>query len=182
MQARDATRQGDELQPGQDPNRVRRKSRWRLVIALAVGTLLAVIFMAALLVPRVGVHRQGINEAATLTRLPRLNELQNSYAASHPTKGFACQLPELKPATPVGDTYKPDEFLFATGSQNGYKFAITGCRTDSNGVVTQYQLTAVPLQRGVTGFRVFCTDQTGATWYDLEGSAENCLAARKPLQ
>ena len=172
----------DELQPGQDPNRVRRKSRWWLVIALVVGTLLAVIFMAALLVPRSGVHRQGINEAATLTRLRRLNTLQNNYAASHPADGFACQLPKLKSTTPVSDTYNLDEHLFTTGTQSGYKFTLTGCRTDSNAVVTQYQLTAVPLQRGVTGFRVFCTDQTGATWYDLEGSAENCLAARKPLQ
>src|SRR2546430_12039314 len=146
MQASDAMRQGDELQPGQDPNRVRRKSRWRLVIALAVGTLLAVIFMAALLVPRVGVHRQGINEAATITRLRRLNELQNRYAASHPADGFACQLPKLKSTTPGGDTYNLDEYLFTTGTQSGYKFTLTGCRTDSNGVVTQYQLTAVPLQ------------------------------------
>ena len=152
------------------------------MIALAVGTLLAVIFMAALLVPRVGVHRQAINEAATLSRLRRLNTLQNSYAASHPADGFACQLPKLKSTTPVGDRYNLDEYLFTTGTQSGYKFTLTGCRTDSNGVVTQYQLTAVPLQRGVTGFRVFCTDQTGAMWYDLEGSAENCLAARKPLQ
>jgi hypothetical protein len=182
MQASDAMRRGDELQPGNDPNRWRRKSRWWLVIALAAGTVLAVIFMAALLVPRVGVHRQGINEAATLTRLRRLNTLQNSYAASHPADGFACQLPTLKSTTPAGDTYNLDEYLFTTGTQSGYKFTLTGCRTDSNTVVTQYQLTAVPLQRGVTGFRVFCTDQTGATWYDLEGSAENCLAARKPLQ
>jgi hypothetical protein len=175
-------RQDDELQSGQDHNRVRRQSRWRLVIALSVGTVLAVTFMAALLLPRVDVHRQGINEAATLTRLRRLNTLQNSYAASHPADGFACQLPKLKSTTPVGDTYHLDEYLFTTGTQSGYKFAITGCRPDSNGVVTHYQLTAVPLQRGVTGFRVFCTDQTGVTWYDLEGSAENCVAARKRLE
>jgi len=175
-------RQGDELQPGNDndPNPVRKKSRFRLVMVL--GAALAVIVIAALSVPELDVHsRQVMNEVVTVTRLRRLNQLQNSYAASHPAKGFACQLPELKPATPVGDTYKPDELLFTTGSQNGYKFAVTGCRPDLNGVVTQYQVTAVPLQRGVTGFRVFCTDQSGATWDDLEGSAENCLAARKPL-
>jgi len=182
MQARDAMPQGDELQPGNDndPNPVRKKSRFRLVMVL--GAALAVIVIAALSVPELDIHRrQVINEVATVTRLRRLNQLQNSYAASHPTKGFACQLPKLKPATPVGDTYKQDEFLFTTGSQNGYKFAVTGCRTDPNGVVTQYQFTAVPLQLGITGFRVFCADQTGAMWYDSEGSAENCLAARKPL-
>jgi hypothetical protein len=182
MQARDAMRQGDELQPGNDndPNSVRKKSRFRLVMVL--GAALAVIVIAALSVPELDVHRrQVMNEVVTVTRLRRLNQLQNSYAASHPAKGFACQLPELKPATLAGDTYKPDELLFDTGSQSGYKFTLTACRTDSNGVVTQYQFTAVPLQPGITGFRVFCADHTGAMWYDSEGSAENCLAARKPL-
>jgi hypothetical protein len=173
-------RQGDECQSGEGPNRVRRRFWLQLLVALCA--VLAVLFIAALFVPVLDVNkRQRGNEAVTVSRLRRLNALQNNYAASNPAKGFACQLPQLKPATSVGDTYNPDEFLL-TGAQSGYKFAVTVCQTDPNGVTTQYQVTAVPLELGKSGFRAFCTDQTGVTWYDSDGSAERCLASRRPLQ
>jgi hypothetical protein len=167
----------DKGQRGEDLNRARRRS-WLMVALCAVLTILFI----ALFVPVLDVNkRQHGNESVTVSRLRRLNELQNSYAASDPAKGFACQLAQLKPATPVGDSYDPNEFLL-TGMQSGYKFAVTGCRTDPNGVVTQYQATAVPLEPAKSGFRAFCTDQTGAIWYDSKGSAENCVASRRPLQ
>jgi hypothetical protein len=169
-------RQGDECQSREGPN------RGRGIFWLALCGVLAVLFIAALFVPVLDVNkRQRVNEAVTVSRLRTLNALQSNYAASNPVKGFACQLPQLKPATSVGDTYNPDEFLL-TGAQSGYKFAVTGCRTDPNGVTTQYQVTAVPLELGKSGFRAFCTDQTGVTWYDSHGSAERCLASRRPLQ
>jgi hypothetical protein len=170
-------RQDDTRQRGEDLNRVRRRS-WVLV-ALCAG--LAILFIA-LFVPVLDVNkRQRGNESATVSRLRRLNELQNRHAASSPAKGFACQSAQLKPSTTAGETYDPNEFLLS-GAQSGYKFAITGCGTDSNGVVTRYQVTAVPIEPAKSGFRAFCTDQTGAIWYDSKGSAENCLASRRPLQ
>lgn len=126
-------------------------------------------------------QRQRRNEASTVARLYRLNDLQNSYAALHPTKGFSCELPQLKPSGPVEDTYDPNAFLL-TGVQSGYRFTVLNCRTDSNGVVTQYQLTAVPLEPGKSGFRVFCTDHAHLMWFASDGSAENCLASKHPLQ
>jgi hypothetical protein len=126
-------------------------------------------------------QRQRRNEASTVARLHRLNDLQNSYAVSHPTKGFSCELLQLKPSGPVDDTYDPDAFLL-TGVYGGYRFTVPNCRTDSNGVVTQYQLTAAPLEPGKSGFRAFCTDQTHVMWFASDGSAKNCLALRHPLQ
>jgi hypothetical protein len=177
-----ASRQGchapsDECQSDEGPNRVWRRFWLQLLVALCA--VLAVLFIAALFVPVLDVNkRQRVNEAGKVSRLRRLNELQDNYAASNPATRLP--LPQLKPATSVGDTYSP-EFLL-TGAQSGYKFAVTGCRTDPNGVTTQYQVTAVPLELGKSGFRAFCTDQTGVTGYDSDGSAERCLASRRPLQ
>jgi hypothetical protein len=136
----------------------------------------------ALFVPVLDVDkRQRGNEAAAVVRLRRLNELENKFAASYPEKGFVCQLALIKQATHVGETYDPNEFLVA-GVQSGYRFAVTDCRTDPNGAVSQYQVTAVPLEPGKSGFRAFCTDQTGVIWYDSDGSAEHCLGSKRPLQ
>jgi hypothetical protein len=164
---------------GESPNRVRRRLWFWLVVAVCV--VLAVLFIARS-VPVLDVNKhQRVNESVTASRLRRLKDLQNKYAASYPAKGFTCQLHELKAATPVGDMFDPNEFLL-TGAQSGYKFAVTGCRIEPNGVVTQYQVTATPLVPGKSGFRAFCTDQTGAMWYDSNGSPEQCLASRRPLQ
>src|ERR1700738_1078619 len=128
--AKDAMRQGDECQSDEVPNRVWRRFWLQLLVALCA--VLAVLFIAALFAPVLDVNkRQRVNEAGTVSRLRRLNELQNNYAASNP----ATRLPATpaQAATSVGDTYNPDEFLL-TGAQSGYKFAVTGCRTDPNGV------------------------------------------------
>lgn len=169
---------GDERQPREGTSYDRRRFWLRLLVALC-GVLTFLFIVNSVLVLDVNKRQRG-NEAATVSRLRSLNEFQNSYAASNPAKGFACQLPQLKPATPVGDTYDPNEFLL-TGTWGGYKFELTGCRTNPNGVVTQYEVTAVPLEPGKSGFRAFCTDQTGALWYDPDGSAEHCLASRHAI-
>jgi hypothetical protein len=170
----------NESQNAGGSNHVRRRLWLRLLYTLC--PVLAVLFVASLFVPVLDVHkRQRADEAAAVGRLRRVNALQDAYAASYPSKGFACRLPLLKPATPVSDTYNPDEFLL-TGTHSGYRFAVTGCRADPSGVVRQYDLVAVPLETRKSGFRTFCTDQTGATWYDSDGSAEHCLASRRTLQ
>jgi hypothetical protein len=172
-------RQGDECQAVR-LDRARQRLWLRPLYMLCA--VLAVLFVASLFVPVFDVHkRQHANEAASVARLRRVNELQNTYVTSNPSRGFACQLPLLKPAIPVSDSYDPDEFLL-TGTHSGYKFAVTVCRADPNGVITQYGVSAVPLEPGKSGFRAFCTNQTGMMWYDSDGSAEHCIASRRTLQ
>jgi hypothetical protein len=48
-------------------------------------------------------------------------------------------------------------------------------------LVMRYRAIAVPLEPGKSGVRAFCTDQTGALWYDPSGSPENCLATRRTI-
>ncbi len=158
----------------------RRKLWLKLWVALIAGFFL--LLVAAFFIPVMDGpnRRQHSNEASAVGTLRRLNTLESNYAATHPVRGFTCELRRLQPAVPVTDAYETDEFWRA-GVRVGYKFVVSGCEAGPRGVVMQYQVTATPLEPGKSGFRAFCTDQTGALWYDPDGSAEKCLASRRPI-
>jgi hypothetical protein len=143
------------------------------------GAIGAFLLIAWLVLPRPEVNRESFaNEALAVSKLRTIGELQNNYLKSHPSEGFACRLPLLRPAGPL-KLFDPDTYL-RTGERSGYRFELE-CHGDPNGVVTHYEVSAVPDKPGSTGVRAFCTDQSGVIWYDMDGSREKCLAARKPL-
>ncbi len=146
-------------------------------IALGAALLFLVVSVPTLDVNK----RQRANEASTVSRLRRLSEFQKGYAATNPRHGFACQLSELKLTAPVEDTHDRNEFL-ATSEQTGYKFVLTGCQKNPAGVVVQYQVIAVPIAPGQTGFRAFCSNQDGVIWYDPDPAAKRCLTSRRPIE
>ena len=120
-------------------------------------------------------------EAAAVGSLSKINSLEKQYAASHPDKGFACELVVLRPQESGTDTSGQVTGLL-NGQRGGYKFAFAACRPEANGIVTQYQIFAVPIRPGITGIRTaFCTDQTGKLFYDPNGSASECLALRREI-
>jgi hypothetical protein len=120
------------------------------------------------------------NEATAAGSLRKIYELENAYAAAHPGNGFACRLKQLRPDEGLPEMYG-SLMNFPAEVWVGYKFEIVGCLPKSNGVFDHYQVTAVPLQHMVTGVRAFCTDESGNLFYDLNGSATQCLAARQFL-
>jgi hypothetical protein len=154
---------------------------WRNLLIPFLVTV-GMLSLAALFVPVLdgpNSHRAA-REATAVGHLRRLTTLQNSYSASHPDKGFACQLSLLKSANPANGDYDPDEFLLSEAFV-GYRITLTGCEPEPNGLVMRYRAIAVPLEPGKSGVRAFCTDQTGALWYDPSGSPENCLATRRTI-
>jgi len=127
--------------------------------------------------------RQYANEAAAVSRLRALTALEKTFAAAHADKGFACEVPLLKAAEKEESGVGHDLPLFlVTGTYAGYKFVLGNCRTDAKGVVAHFEATAVPVERGRTGFRAFCTDESGLLWFDPDGSATDCLKSRRALQ
>jgi len=141
-----------------------------------------VLIVAALSIPTLDGpgSRRRANEAAAVGNLQKLTTLQTEYRASHPARGFSCELAALKPVSPPNYEYDADAFL-VTESNLGYRFALRGCEIGPNGAVIRYQATAVPLVPGKSGDRAFCTDQSGALWYDPTGLAGACLAAQRPI-
>jgi len=154
---------------------------WRNLLIPFLVTI-GILSLVALLTPVLdgpNSHRAA-REATAVGNLHRLATLQASYSASHPNKGFACQLSLLKSNKSASGGYDPDEFLLSE-TYAGYRITLTGCEPGTNGVVHSYRAIAVPREPGKSGVRAFCTDQTGALWYDAGGSPENCLATRRTI-
>jgi hypothetical protein len=98
---------------------------------------------------------------------------QSKYGAAHPKKAFACELPRLRPRNKQGADYNPFEVSDNTDV----------CwlhHADASGVIARHQPTAAV--RGATGFKAFCTDESGVLWYGAAGSAADCLASRRSLE
>jgi hypothetical protein len=120
------------------------------------------------------------NESAAVGSLRKLHDLQNKYAAAHPNEGFACELQRLRPAEDTTTAYDPTKALL-TGERSGYKIVVAECTPTAKGIVIRYQITAVPVARGETGVRAFCTDESGTLFYEESGSVTECLSSRLPL-
>lgn len=121
------------------------------------------------------------NEASAVSKLRTIITLQNQYSVGHAGTGFACDLPSLKP---IGEQAFPDQSLefLITGVRSGYKFSMVSCGPDANRARVHYQVTAVSVEKGTTGVRTFCADESGVIWYDSEEFGTRCLISRHPLE
>jgi hypothetical protein len=158
------------------------KGRWqkRLIPALVVVFILCVAASFIPVLDGPNSHRAA-REAVAVGNLRKLSGLQRRFSATHPEKGFTCQLPLLKSTTSSSGDYDPEEFLLLD-RYAGYRIRLDGCDPDPKGLVTRYWATAVPVEPGKSGVRAFCTDQSGTLWYDNGGSADNCLAQHRPIE
>jgi len=138
-----------------------------------LGTLTLVLIVAAILIPHQMVSRVARDEVSAMESLRALTNLELRYAAVHPSKGFTCDFELLKTEASSSGKQTHEGFLFSD-SFEGYKFSLTGCEVDAKGVAARYKATAVPLLPGKTGFRAFCTDQTGELRYSVNESTESC--------
>jgi hypothetical protein len=120
------------------------------------------------------------NESVAVGSLRKIHDLQSKYAAAHPNEGFACLLQRLRPAEDTTTAYDPTTALLA-GEWSGYRFVLAGCTPTEKGINIRYQITAVPIARGLTGVRAFCSDESGTLFYEENGSASECLSSRLPL-
>jgi hypothetical protein len=153
----------------------------RSAVFLIAALITVALIIAAILVPGQVDGRMAMNEAVAIGSLRTLPTLQNQYAAENPSKGFACELAQLRDVTHRNGE-SDHEALLVSQSYAGYKFSLTGCEVGPNGEVIRYKATAIPRLPGETGVRAFCEDQTGEFWYATNGSAQNCLAERRPLR
>jgi hypothetical protein len=121
------------------------------------------------------------NESAAVGALRWVNALENQYAAAHADKGFACEFLLLQATEQMSGAAARNPAEALSSKSHGYNFAFIGCATDAHGIVTHYQVAAVPVKPAVSGLWAFCTDQTGVLFYDDEASASQCLASRQTV-
>jgi type IV pilus assembly protein PilA len=148
------------------------KKRRSLVLPI-LGVVTFVLIVAAIWIPHNMVSRVARDEVSAMESLRALTNLELRYATAHPSKGFTCDFGLLKTEASSNGKQTHEGFLFSD-SFEGYKFSLTGCEVDAKGVAIRYKATAVPLLPGKTGFRAFCTDQTGELRYSVNESTESC--------
>ena len=152
-------------------------------LTISALIVVALVIVVVLFVPTLDVHkRQRALQATALGRLQRIIELQRSYAASHRTKRYSCDLAALHQSKPEGSAFDGDAFL-VSDEQYGYRFKLFLCGPDGNGVVEHYKAAAVPVVANDGGFRfsAFCSDESGVIRYDSDGSATSCITTGTPI-
>jgi type IV pilus assembly protein PilA len=150
-----------------------RLTKRRSAVFRIFGAIAFALILVAILLPHQLVSRVARDEASAMESLHALTHLELRYSAAHPSKGFTCDFALLKTEALLNGEQIHKGFL-SSNSFDGYKFSLTGCEVGPEGVVVRYKATALPLVPGKTGFRAFCTDQTGELRYGVNGSAESC--------
>lgn len=154
--------------------------RARQLILLLLNCAVFVVPAFLILFLQVRHMAKSVGESLAQADLRNINIVQDGYAEDHPDQGFACDLSLLKLDPGLG---KGHDWVRQRGSaiHHGYQFVIGGCKKDASGRVTQYAVTAVPLEKDKTGSRAFCTNESRQFRFYLTGSAAKCLSDGTPL-
>ena len=149
------------------------------LMELLIVMSLIVIIMAIAIPSYQGFIRRG-NELSAVQSIRAINEAQLEYQRDYPQQGYACNIGYLGGDKASGaPTATAAQFLpqdLAAGVKSGYTFTISNCsKTTVNNQdhADDYVVTAVPLSKGKSGNRGYCSDSDGAIKFDLQGGT-NC--------
>ena len=138
-----------------------------LLIVVAI-----ILIIAAIAIPNLLRSKIAANEASAVGSLRTINTTAVEYATTY--GGYPNALSNLGgPASSSSATSSSAlliDAVLAGGTKSGYTFSYTTGMTDANANVLQYTLTATPTSVGVTGQRMFFTDQSGVIRYDTSGA------------
>jgi len=135
-----------------------------------------ILIIAAIAIPNLLRARMAANEASAVASIRTINIAEIRYSQSHNGSGYTCALSDLEAEQLVNST-------LASGQKNGYVFELTACGPGANSAaISNYRITASPINRNQTGVRAFCSDESGAIKADPGGSPENCLGQGVALQ
>ena len=150
-----------------------------LIELLIVMSIMLILMMLA--VPQLLKLRKQGNETSAVASLRAINQAELQYNSQYPANGFSCGLGPLGGATGTPPSPAAAQVLqanLATGSKDGYLFAITNCTkvtVNNLDMITGYEITAVPASVGRSGDRGYCMDENGVIKYDSAGGT-NCTA------
>lgn len=146
-----------------------------LLIVVAI-----ILIMAAIAVPNYLRSRMAANEASAAESLRAINTAAVTYSSTYPQDGFPAGLTNLggaNPCTASSTTACLLDSVLAGGTKAGYTFTWTG---DGNTPSAAYFLAGTPISVGLSGQRMFCTDQTSVIRFDPSGAG--CTASSNPIQ
>ncbi len=136
-----------------------------LLIVVAI-----ILIIAAIAIPNLLKSKMAANESSAVGSLRTINTGEVTFASSCPAIGFSATLLDLNNGSPCASGNGIIDNVLATGTKSGYTFRYTPA-TNGATTNTSYVANATAQTLGVTGQRMFCTDQTGVIRYDPAGAA-----------
>lgn len=142
---------------------------------LGIASVPFILIVAALVIPNLLRARMTANDASAESMVRTLDAAEVSYTSTRGT-GFTCSLADLHSQGLIDSSV-------ASAKKHGYILELQGCSSDQpGGPNTKFQVVVYPEQKGVTGTRAFCSDESGVVRVDAEGDPGNCLESGAMLQ
>ncbi len=145
-----------------------------LLIVVAI-----ILVISAIAIPSLLHSKIEANEASAVYSIRTVNTAQVTYATSYPNVGYAATLNML--AAPVsGPTSSANAGVLdwvlgcttAVCPKSGYDFQLYN--VSGSPTISAYSVSGVPTTLGITGNRVFCSDNMNPVNYSSDGTLANC--------
>jgi type IV pilus assembly protein PilA len=139
---------------------------------IGIAAIPFILIIAAIAIPNLIRAKIAANEAAAVGSLRTYNTAMVTYAANCPSVGYPASTAQLGPGeggcTQAG--LVTSRMAVPRSVKSGYIF-IYQPMVQVRGRITQYAISADPVQPGTTGTRHFYTDETGIIRYDMNNGA-----------